>query len=201
MYISKPDKPLVIMYHGNAGSACDRAGYRQFIENANHGFIFVEYTGFGLNQPRPTHRRVKQDIRNVIAYLDRIGAKDITLMGESLGAAVASLHASQMRPKNLILISPFSTLADAAQAMFPRLPVKPFLFGRYDNLKALEGFEGNSMIIHGDADKLVPYRLGQKLAKSLPVSNQFVTVKGAGHNDLMAQPEAGQAITDFLKQN
>jgi pimeloyl-ACP methyl ester carboxylesterase len=57
-----------------------------------------------------------------------------------------------------------------------------------------------SLVVHGDEDALVPHAWGQELAGILPDS-RFVTIEGAGHNFLVANPaKSNGAVLDFLRE-
>jgi hypothetical protein len=53
MYVSNLHMPTVVLYHGNAGSACDRYFYADLFSLAGYGYIIVEYAGYS-NDPTPT---------------------------------------------------------------------------------------------------------------------------------------------------
>ena len=56
-----------------------------------------------------------------------------------------------------------------------------------------------ALVLHGDEDRLVPFKWGEELAQTLPDS-RFVKVEGAGHNFLVAGGEAvKQVIVDFIR--
>lgn len=66
--------------------------------------------------------------------------------------------------------------------------------------EALAGLTMPSLVIHGDEDGMVPVKWGQELAEILPDS-RFVTIEGAGHNYLVANPEKSNgAVVDFLRE-
>lgn len=71
--------------------------------------------------------------------------------------------------------------------------------GRYTTTtEAISKLTMPSLVLHGDEDALVPYRLGVELSKALP-NSQMVTLEGAGHNYFVAQGyKANRAALDFL---
>jgi pimeloyl-ACP methyl ester carboxylesterase len=54
-------------------------------------------------------------------------------------------------------------------------------------------------MIHGDADRVVPYRVGRALFERLPPGTEFVTISGGDHNDLRPRDERvyWQAVNAF----
>ena len=75
--------PTAILYHGNAGSACDRAFYTTLFETAGYGYLLVEYAGYSNDPLPPSHERIKQDVHNVIAYLEQENLTDVAVIGEN----------------------------------------------------------------------------------------------------------------------
>jgi hypothetical protein len=69
MYVSTTTSPTIVLYHGNAGSACDRYFYAAEFTQAGYGYIIVEYAGFSNDIREPSHELIKKDVENVISYL------------------------------------------------------------------------------------------------------------------------------------
>ena len=66
--------------------------------------------------------------------------------------------------------------------------------------EALAGLTMPALVLHGDEDRLVPFKWGEELAEILPRS-RFVRVPRAGHNYMVAAPEtANRAVLDFLRE-
>lgn len=192
------DRPTAVLYHGNAGSACDRAMYAELFLQAGLGYVLVEYAGYSDDPLPPTHDRIKDDVRNVIAYLDEQGVKEAVVVGESLGTGVASYHASLAPPSALILITPFTDMQTLASSRFWFYPTSFLVNNAFDNVAALENYEGKVLIIHGERDTIIPYRHGQTLYESLGVNATFVIVANANHNDLFLYDETFLTLQDFL---
>lgn len=53
------------------------------------------------------------------------------------------------------------------------------------------------LILHGDADEVIPVAQGQLLSKSAKQAD-FVTIHGGHHNDLSMFPEYWRGLGDFL---
>jgi pimeloyl-ACP methyl ester carboxylesterase len=198
MYANISDGPIAVLYHGNAGSACDRAFYAQLFTQAGYGYLLVEYAGYGGDPQPPTHDRIYQDVHNVIDYLQQSAVRHVTLIGESIGTGVASYHAALQSPDKLLLITPFTDLHDIARGRFWFYPTGLLVDNVYDNRAALAVFENRVVIIHGDQDSVIPYRLGKALYDSLSADKTFVTIAGASHNNLFGYPETFNAVETFL---
>jgi len=199
MYVSGTSKPVVVLYHGNAGSACDRWFYANLFQQAGYDFVIVEYAGYSNDDREPSHTLIRQDVKNVITWLERSSITDVTIVGESIGTGVASYHTYLKPPRQLLLITPFTDLATIARQRFWFYPTSLLVENAYDNVTALATYQGKTHIIHGENDTLIPYALGRELYETLPGEKTFVTIPDAGHNNLFASPDTIPAIQTFLK--
>jgi pimeloyl-ACP methyl ester carboxylesterase len=198
MYVNSSTGPTVLLYHGNAGSACDRAFYADLFTQANFGYVLVEYAGYSNDPRRPTHELLKQDVHNVIDYLDQTQTTDILIVGESIGTGFASYHTSLIPPSRLLLITPFTDLAALARKRFWFYPTNLLVDNALDNTTALAAYPGPVAIIHGTDDGLIPFTLGQQVAAGLGDRSTLIAIDGAGHNDLFTYPTTYAAINEFL---
>jgi len=73
--------------------------------------------------------------------------------------------------------------------------------GRYStSAEAVSTLAMPALVLHGDEDALVPHERSVELAETLPDS-RLVTLKGAGHNFLVAAgEEASAAVLAFLRE-
>jgi len=57
------------------------------------------------------------------------------------------------------------------------------------------------MVIHGDADQVIPFSLGELLHQSLPNAKKLVGVHNATHISTSTHPQAvNEALLEFLAQ-
>ena len=124
----------------------------------------------------------------------------LIVCGWSLGAAVA-IQLAARHPESvdrLVLLSPWSTLRALAGEHYPAFLVGAMLRERYDSLAAAPSIRCPALVVHGAADTIIPARHGEALARALGPRGGFVALAGAGHNDLLAAPEAWAQIGAFL---
>lgn len=179
---------IVVLYHGNAGSACDRIFYANVFELAGYSSLIVEYAGYG-SDPRgaPSARAILDDAQEIAVYIQRRDYTRVVLMGKSLGAAVASYHASLFAPEHLILVTPFVSLAARAQELYPLYPAALLLRERFDTHTWASVASGTPLtIIHGSADTLIPPHHAHELYNTLPHEDKTLTIiEHARHNNLI----------------
>lgn len=196
---------LVLYFHGNAGNR--RLRVRDCTDFTDVGvdvFLF-DYRGYGDNPGRPAEEPIASDARAIWRFATEergVPADRILLYGESLGGAVAIRLASELcregtPPAGLITSSTFSSLPDAAAGLYPFLPVRLLLVDRYPSVRRIGDVTCPIVMVHGDADTIVPIELGRHLFAAAPersaegIENRFVEYPDHGHNDIAKSEFAG----------
>jgi len=179
-------RPTTLLWcHGNAGNISHRLdNIREIHHRLGIGVFIFDYRGYGRSDGSPTEAGLYRDARAAREALVRslgVPAEQIVYFGRSLGAAVALELALAHPPPGLILETPFLSV----QAMANRtLPGSGFLFKtRFDSLAKIGRFRGALLVLHGDADEVVPYEHGRRLYEAASEPKAFYTIAGAHHND------------------
>lgn len=193
----------VLVFHGNAGFAAHRGYFaRLFPERAVY---ILEYPGFGSRTGRPGEKTIRAAADEALAELMREDSDPVILVGESIGSGPASWLAGTRPDKvaGLLLITPFTSLADVAASQFPFFPVRPVLRDRWDNERHLPLFPGPVAFLLAEDDSIVPPRFGRALyegyLKARPsgtdrtggesgtagAPGRLWTIPGTGHNEII----------------
>jgi len=188
-YFKHPDqttRPLIIYFHGNAGNLYHRfdAAYR--LHQMNQNVLLVSYRGYAKSTGKPTEQGIYLDGEAAVNYAIESLAyneNEISILGRSLGSAVA-VHISQNRNfRSLILITPMTSGSDMAVAM--GLGWLKFIAGNsYNSLDKINNIKSPVLIIHGDRDEVVPYHMGTRLFEEFNGVKFMVTIENGRHNDL-----------------
>lgn len=198
-YFKNNSDTLVVFYHGNAGSACDRVYIKSVIESAGHSYIIVEYAGYSADKRDPGKELLFQDVENISQFIEEKGFEKVLLLSESIGGAMAAHHTNVGRYEGALLISPFDSLGAVAYESFPFYPVKWLLTENYDNVEMLHD-KKNIWIAHGVEDDIIPIEHSKKLFESIQgESKRYFEIEGAGHNDILGNKETGKIVDEFLK--
>jgi hypothetical protein len=199
MYVNKISDKWLVFYHGNAGSACDRGFFVELLQGTNYSYIFVEYTGYSNDQNPPSQAALTKNVESVTSYLKFHNAKDIVVVGESLGTSMAAYHNFIAFAQKTILISAFTSLEDIARSRSRFFPVSLFLYDKYPTQEWIKN-SNNLLLIHGVKDKVVPIEFGQKLFESVQAENKtFIMIEDAGHNDIYNHSLTKDSIKNFLR--
>jgi len=198
---ARADAPVVVFFHGNAGDIGNHLPFAKFLIEAGYGVLAVEYRGYGGNPGTPREAGLIADGRAAFAFVAAQGIPDsaIVLYGESLGTGVAVQLAAEHHVRAMILRSPYTSIAEVAALQLPYIPARWLVRDRFDSLARIGANNAPLFIFHGAHDTLIPLALGRKLFAAAHEPKTWLTVEGAGHNDVQT-PEAERAMLDFLAQ-
>jgi fermentation-respiration switch protein FrsA (DUF1100 family) len=173
----------VAFFYGNGGTLDDFADIGAVLHAQGYGIVLASYRGYSGNPGHPTQDGVMADARAIIAS---IPASDgpVVLWGQSLGTGVAARMASEHRSAALILQSPYTSIADVAATRYGMFPVHWLIRDPFDTASVVAQIECPVLIIHGTADRVVPFAMGETLAQRFGRQARFVPIRGGGHNDL-----------------
>ncbi len=201
-----PRGQVLLWAHGNAGNVSHRTENIALIKDRLGAGVFIfDYRGYGKSAGRPSEEGLYADGRAAHAWLlKRIPPERVFLYGRSLGAAVAvKLAAEGKGARGLILESPFESTVAMGKKMLPFLPVGWIVSQKFDNAAMIPTIHIPLLILHGDADEIVPHHQGKRLYKAARMNDKrFFTIQGAGHNDtyLVGGTAYWAAWQDFLEQ-
>ena len=180
----RPDagRPAIVFFHGNGGSLALATQETRGFAARGYGVLLVEYRGYGGNPGAPSEQGLYQDGRAAMAFLaaQGIAPQRTIIVGHSLGTGTATEMAGQFSPAALILLAPFTSLPDVAGLAMPYVPAQWLVRDRFDNRAKLPDLAMPVLILHGTGDAVVPFALGQALAKTGPTAT-FRAVRGADH--------------------
>ncbi len=181
-----PGQPTVLYFHGNGGSVAWRDGIINYWSQQGFGFLFPNYRGYGGSTGSPSEDALISDGLAAYGELERRGVdvNSVTVYGESLGSGVAVQVAAQRKAASVVLKAPFTSTLDVARRAYPFLPVRLLMHDRYESIDHIAAIDAPLLIIHGDADTVVPFALGSRLFEAAVEPKLFHAVVGAGHNDL-----------------
>ncbi|MBM4062709.1 MAG: alpha/beta hydrolase [Planctomycetes bacterium] len=203
-YSPEAPRACLLFFVGNGEDLA--SGARHAVELAAHGVAVLvpEYPGYGRSPGTPSVVSLLTTAEAACAHAER-SARDLgvplVVGGSSLGTFCAVHLAAQGRAARLLLRAPPTTLAEVAGRQFWWLPVGRLLRHRFDNLGPAAAVRCPVLIVHGEADGLVPIEFGRRLAAAFPGPAEVIAVPGAGHNDLSLAPgePGGARIGTFLR--
>jgi len=194
-----PPKGVVLYFHGNRNDiewyspiAGDftRKGYECWI---------MDYPGFGKSTGEFSEQKL-YDYALVLYKLarSRWPPSKIVLYGRSMGTGIAAELADVRDCRRLILESPFYSLESLGYHYLPIYPWGRMLHYHFPIYSHLPQVTAPVTIFHGTADWTIPFSNASRLKSLLKVGDEFISIGGAGHNDLHEFPLFREKLDSVL---
>jgi hypothetical protein len=182
---ARPGRPTLLYFHGNAGNLANRSERVRKYTVRGIGVFMLSYRGYSGSTGRPSERANVADAKLAYEALRKEGVapEDIILYGESLGSGIAVQLAAEKPVGGLILDAPYTSIVDVAASAYPFLPVRGFMFDRYETMRYLADVHAPLLVIHGEDDEIIPVAMGRAVYAAANGPKELVTFPGAGHSD------------------
>ncbi|WP_300457237.1 alpha/beta hydrolase [Desulfobacula sp.] len=197
----KPDN-WILVFHGNAGNACDRTYFSDLLKAFNSNLVLFEYPGYGKDANTPKESLILEQAHALILHIkgknpDRL---PIYLMGESLGTGVATFTASRTDVNGLILISPYTSIARLARHHYPWVPVKYLLKHPFPADIWAGRTRAPVLLFHGINDDIIPVAFARQQVLNFKGETTLVELPDCGHNDIigLAGNRIQKELHDFM---
>jgi uncharacterized protein len=202
----------VVYFHGNGGNLSMWLPILAGVHASGLNVLAFDYRGYGRSTGSPTEQGLYRDTDAVLAELARLRREEsrvsggvqrpVIYWGRSLGGPVAAYATTVTRPDGLILESTFPDKRAVLGGQFLLRTLNLLASFRFETAQMLRGFDRPTLVMHGDADSVVPYAAGRALFERLAEPKRFVTLRGADHNDLhpATAREYWEAVTYLVAQ-
>lgn len=213
--------PTVIFSHGFGGNYQVGAPYAEALAQKGYAVYCFDFCGGSpgsksdgstLEMSIFTEQTDLEAVLNMIRQQPYVDDDNIFLMGTSMGGAVSAITAAahENEIKGAILLYPAFVLVEDAKEQFKSAADIPETYyhmwmtvGRvftedlldYDIYEAISAYKKDVLIIHGDADTIVPLRDSER-ALEVYDSARLEVLPGAGHG--FSGEDAEQAIRWIL---
>ena len=184
LFKSDSTKGLIFYLHGNGGSVKSWGNIAKTYTNLNYDIFILDYRSYGKSEGDiENQQQLFED--NQVAYdelMKKYNEQNIIILGSSIGTGMASKLASENKPKQLILLSPYYNFPDLVKGLispiFPTFILK-YKFATNEYLKTC----GMPItIFHGNKDNLIPYESSLKLKAEFENKTNLIMLEGEGHN-------------------
>lgn len=208
--------PAVIVLHGWGGNSADMLPIGPGLVASGFHVLFLDARKHGLSDDEDfmSMPRFAEDLRTAIEMVDaREDVTGIAVIGHSVGAA-ATIYAASMdrRIDAVVAVASFAHPAEMMRENFPfpapatwaLLHVVERMIGHdYDHIaprNRIAEVTAPVMLMHGDADTVIPIRDSIELHQRLPGS-ALVVVPGGTHADLDPFRPYFGAVDNFLREH
>lgn len=198
----------LLFLHGNAGNISHRLDSIEQFHRLGLSVLILDYRGYGKSEGSPSEAGTALDARSGWRWLREtadLPPDKIVVFGRSLGAAVAANLARELkgeaRPAALILESPFRSVPELAQQLYPILPARWLSRFDYDTAAYVAQSEAPVLVIHSREDDIIPFAEGEAVHEAAPEPKRLLVI-GGSHNTGFLESEAAYlaGIDDFLTE-
>ncbi len=214
----KENPTLILFFHGNAQNITSHYQHLAWLPAKGHEFIIFDYRGYGVSEGAPYQMGLQRDAQAFLNYgydVYKAGKyKKLIIYAQSLGGAVALRALQDFSHKDevnlLVLDSTFLSYSEIAKSKL-QLSWLTYLFSPLAYILindetapwlTLKSHTTPTLVIHGDADFVIPLKFGEELYQKLPlVENKtkwFWKIPGGGHIDAYYR-ENGKYQNDLIK--
>ena len=199
IYLPLPKAEYTILYsHGNGEDLGEILPRLRDLRDIGFNIFSYDYQGYGTSQGRPSVAGAYQDVNAAYEYLTQklgIPANKIIVYGYSVGGGPSVDLASRQPVAGLVIESSFTT----AFRVVTGIPVYPF--DKFPNIDNIKNVNCPVLVIHGNADRVIPFSHGQQLFAMVDQPKLSFWVNGAGHLNLLevAGEEYVKVMTEFIR--
>ena len=194
----------VVYCHGNFANLTLHARFVNWLPARGFNLLVFDYRGFGRSEGEITRAGTVDDAVAAIDVALQRDPKRTVVFGHSLGGAIGIVAAAK-RPqvRAIVVESTFPSYRAAARCSSPLLSfLVPLLVSAgEDPITALPKLPPRPLlVIHGTADSITPFELGQALFDAASEPKTFRVVAGGGHvTPWVAEGERfEQALVEFF---
>jgi len=192
-------KGVILYFHGNANNLTRWGNIAEYFVEKQYDVLIIDYRTYGKSKGVLNEDVFYSDAQYCYTYLKKqYNESEITLYGRSLGTGIAAFLASKNTPKQLLLESPYYSIADIAKNRFPVYPINLLLKYKFPTNKILPDVDCPVTIFHGTEDLVVPYSSGKKLYKLGLDNVELISIDGGGHNNLIEFEAYHMGIDEIL---
>ena len=184
--------PTLLYLHGTFRNLFQNYRKIDALRSAGFAVLAVEYRGWGESSSvLPSEASINADA--AVAWREFVrrqpDPRKRVIFGHSLGGGVAIELASHQHAGSdyaaLILESTFTRLPDVAKSVgVMGWIVSWFATQRFDSITKIGRIDAPILMMHGSADKTVPFALGRALYEQAPAGTRWVPFDGGSHSGL-----------------
>lgn len=180
---------LVMYFHRNGEDLGTCKDFCQHLQDQLFVHVLaVEFPGYGPLQGLkecvgPSASQAEKHAFASLAFVRealRWPLDSILLLGCSIGSCLTLSLATCVDAAGLVLVSPLLSVREVVRDGLGSL-FAHFITEQFANGDTAQNVRSPTLVVHGDADKIVPMAHGERLYERLRCRKKFVSMTGAGH--------------------
>lgn len=215
---SESPKGTILYLHGNSINMTNYLYYIAFLAQEGYQLLMFNYRGFGDSTGEPTPKGVILDAQAALDFLrnmEDVDPQKLVVYGQSLGGAVVISLVGKVDKKGILAViaeAPFSSFQQVAQEKIDDMAVLGWFSGTASSLfiddqdSPIRFVNHISpiplLIVHGTADRVVPYHHGEDLFKAAGEPKFFWTIQEGRHIQMLSKYRSiyRPKILEFLEE-
>jgi len=164
-----------------------------------YSLYLMNYRGYGGSSGSPTEASLYSDS---LALFDEVRThhEEIVVMGRSLGTGVATYCGAHRPVSRMVLVTPYSSIAELAAGYYPFMPVEPLIKDRFDSTRWAATITVPVLALTAENDELIPQAISDALVDSFrPGIAEHIVIERSGHNTIDQSPAYAQHLRRFLR--
>ena len=201
VFVDNGSASIVLFTHGNRHNITRFKEHYHLFTSIGQSFFTFDYPGYGRSPGTPSEELTYASARAAYVYVNKslgFQPEKIVSYGCSMGGAVAIELIQHAQVACLITESTFTNSWEMAKHLYPFFPVWPLLPKRFRNDEKVPRVKVPILIIHGEADPIVPARMATQLFNSATSQARIVIVPEANHIDSLAR--GGESLQLQIRQ-
>ncbi len=191
---------VVLYFHGNKRNISWYAKYIPYFTRHGYEVLMIDYPGYGKSTGKLTEEKLYDwALQAYNIAIKKFAADSIIIYGKSMGTGIAAQLASIRGCKKLILETPYYDFPSVIGHYLPIYPVRWMIHYNLPTHEYISRISAPITIFQGTKDRLVTYSNAKRLIPLLKKGDEFITVKGGGHNDLYQYPEVVSKLDSLLR--
>lgn len=197
------DCPTLLFFYGGGGTLSEVVELCRRWRSLGANVVGVEYPGYGMSEGKASETSFYSAAEQVHDYLRGradLSHSRIIAVGQSLGTGVATELAMRRKVAGVVLVSPYTRMADMARIRAPYIPTSLILKHHFRTDEKIPQLNVPILIVHGTHDSMIPIHMAQQLAALNPQHARAVYVD-ADHVDLLehAKVETDAALGALIQ--
>ena len=222
IYVQPDSKKVAVLCHGYRGTPYrDFSGGAVEVLKLGYNVVLIDERAHGMSEGHSITFGVRE-VRDAIDWVkyakNRFGEdSELVLIGISMGGNIVLTASDKIGPAKIIADCPFSSprimlrqsvkeLGLPVAIFYPLVNLASIVF-THTNLNKVSAYDSiknttnKILIIHGDADMVVPHFVSDDLYKAYPDKIQYELFHGANHgmSYIVDKPRYQKIIKDFLE--
>jgi len=191
--------PLLIYFGGNSEEISGQI--MEIDQFKEWSLLLINYRGYGLSQGKPSEKNLFSDAVLVYdSFLKRtdIDPERIVAIGRSLGTGVAVYLASQRAIKGTILITPYDSIKNLAEEIYPYVPVSWLLKHNFDSKALAPTIKVPLLALIAQNDKTIPPSHAFALIEAWGGAVHKKIIPDIDHNNITLGRGYWESVKGFL---